>query len=154
MLPETHREPRIWKSFATHFSRINGVRLVGTLITVLISIFAGWLTTYISLSVKDFVDELQIAPVNELIYDFSIILLGVVLLRETVTIVRKIISEKIATSIEKDEYRSISGHLMSLDQMGQKTQKFGRLSFDIDKSIEGLVKLFKVIFYRAFQFFP
>lgn len=123
------------------------------IITIIIAIASGWLTTYISLSVRSLVDDLGSSEITPIILDFSVTLVVVILARETIIVVRKVISERIATDIERNEYRHISSHMMSLDQMGEEAQKFGRVSFDIDKSVEGLVKLFKVIFLQSIPTF-
>ena len=64
---------------------------------------------------------------------------------------RKFISERIATRIERDEYILAIDHILNLNIFTATGMQKGVLNYNLNISIEGLVKLFKVM---LLDFFP
>lgn len=76
-----------------------------------------------------------------------ILLLGcLILLREALILIRKYLVEKVATSIEAEEYFLVSKHILSLDLGELAQQRAGAVNLRIHRSIEGLVQFLKISF--------
>lgn len=67
-------------------------------------------------------------------------------LREALAVLRKYCVEWVATSMEKDQFVSIITSLLHTDVLSFATQRIGAIQKRIDRSVEGIVKLLKLLF--------
>ena len=77
---------------------------------------------------------------------YLLLLGGLILAREVLTLGRKYLVERVATSIEAEEYFYVSKHVLSLDLGEMAKQRVGAVNVRIHRSIEGLVQFLKLSF--------
>ncbi|MBI3677538.1 MAG: ABC transporter ATP-binding protein [Proteobacteria bacterium] len=77
---------------------------------------------------------------------YLLMLLGSYLAREALTFVRKFAVERTACQLERDELRSLSRFLLHLDLSEFWGERIGGLNVRINRSLEGLIKLVKLLF--------
>jgi len=130
------------------WSRLKGKPLVFLLIAVGLMLVAGLLQNYPAVVLGRVLDLI----IEEDETTFRLVIPSLLLIaalfagRELLTIVRKYLVEYTATKLERGEYVGVVRHLLSVNISQVLAQKVGVLSTRIDRSIEGLVKLIKLMF--------
>jgi len=77
---------------------------------------------------------------------YLILLTALIVARELLTLVRKYLVEKVATSIEADEYYLVAKHVLSLDLSEYTDIRSGAVNQKMNQGIEGLVQFLKISF--------
>ncbi|MDH3324915.1 MAG: ABC transporter ATP-binding protein/permease [Candidatus Peregrinibacteria bacterium] len=123
-------------------------------ISAILMIFAGILVNLPAVILGKFVDQIinLEEPTFAVAVPFLAIIIVFILLKETLTVVRKYLVENIATQTEKKLTVKTVGHLLKTD-IGEFINKYqiGALHGKIFRSIQGLIKLIKLGFL---DFFP
>lgn len=101
------------------------------------------------------VDNLGSAEIKiEVVVPFILLLLGVIIAREALTVLRKYLVENIATQTDKEQTVHVIDQLLKADIGGYLYQKqIGSLYGRIFRSIEGLVHLIKLTFQEFMPVF-
>ncbi|EKE24971.1 MAG: YwjA, partial [uncultured bacterium] len=123
-------------------------------ISAILMIFAGFLINLPAVILGKFVDKIINLkdPTFSIAIPFLIIIIVIILLKETLTIIRKYLVENISTQTEKKLTVKTIQHLLKTDilEFINKYQ-IGSLHGKIFRSIQGLIKLIKLGFL---DFFP
>lgn len=91
--------------------------------------------------------------------DFSIAIpfitwiIGIILVREALTIVRKYLVENVATQTDKKQTVNVIEHLLKTDIANINQQQIGSLHGRIFRSIQGMIKIIKLGFLDFFPVF-
>jgi len=123
------------------------------LFAMLIMFATGFLTNLPAVVLGRFVDQLTTTgnPVFSLAVPFLIFIVIVILLRESLTVVRKYLVENVATQTEKKQTIRTVDRLLKADIEFITKTRIGALHGRISRSIQGLVRLIKLGFL---DFFP
>jgi len=123
------------------------------LFAALIMLATGFLTNLPAVVLGRFVDQLTAAgdPTFSLALPFLIFIVIVILLRESLTVVRKYLVENVATQTEKKQTVGTIDRLLKTDIDFITRNRIGALHGRIFRSIQGLVRLIKLGFL---DFFP
>src|SRR3989344_3243820 len=124
------------------------------LLFAMLNMFAtGFLTNLPAVVLGRFVDQLTTTgnPVFSLAVPFLIFIVIVILLRESLTVVRKYLVENVATQTEKKQTIRTVDRLLRADIEFITKTRIGALHGRIFRSIQGLVRLIKLGFL---DFFP
>ena len=82
---------------------------------------------------------------------FIVLIIGIILVREALTIVRKYFVENVATQTDKKQTVNVIEHLLKTDIANINQQQIGSLHGRIFRSIQGMIKIIKLGFL---DFFP
>jgi ATP-binding cassette subfamily B protein len=127
---------------------------INLFVATILMFLAGALVNLPAVILGKFVDQIidLKSPNFSLALPFLGAIITIVLLKETLTIIRKYLVENIATQTEKKLTVQVIGHLLKTD-LGEFINKYqiGALHGRIFRSIQGLVKLIKLGFL---DFFP
>jgi len=82
---------------------------------------------------------------------FLALVIGIILVRETLTVVRKYFVENVATQTDKKQTVNVIEHLLKTDIANINQQQIGSLHGRIFRSIQGMIKIIKLGFL---DFFP
>lgn len=135
------------------FGRLKGRRMAGVATAVLLMVVAGYLATVPATLLGRLVDTVAVAQdarIDDSIYIIGFVFFAIVM-RELIVWFRKFIVETIATSLEKNEIVGVIRSLLRAKLTAMAEDRIGSLNLRIHRSIDGLVKLFKVSFL---DFFP
>ena len=123
------------------------------LFATLIMFATGFLTNLPAVVLGRFVDQLTAAgnPTFSIAVPFLIFIVIVILLRESLTVVRKYLVENVATQTEKKQTVGTVDRLLKTDIDFITKTRIGALHGRIFRSIQGLVRLIKLGFL---DFFP
>src|SRR3989344_1630475 len=83
---------------------------------------------------------------------FIVLIIGVILVREAITVVRKYLVENIATQTEKKQTVALIKHTLLTDISVLQKQQIGSLHGRIFRSIQGLIRLIKLVFLDFLPF--
>lgn len=121
----------------------------------LIMLFTGVLTNLPAIILGRLVDKLL--GVENIEFNIAIpfigLIIGTILVREALTVLRKYIVENIATQTEKKQTVNVIEHLLKTDIANITQQQIGSLHGRIFRSIQGLVKIIKLGFLDFFPVF-
>ena len=138
----------IWlglKRTLSFISRQEKQLLLFALITMAVT---GFLTNLPALIIGKLVDRLQISQsfyfADALPY--VLLVLIIFLIREVLTVVRKLIIENIATQTEKKQTVEVISHLLKADLNYLSSQQIGSLHGKVIRSIQGLIRMIKLTF--------
>ncbi|HAS80886.1 MAG: YwjA [Candidatus Nomurabacteria bacterium GW2011_GWE1_32_28] len=82
---------------------------------------------------------------------FIILIIGIILVREALNVVRKYLVENVATQTDKKQTVNVIEHLLKTDIANINQQQIGSLHGRIFRSIQGMIKIIKLGFL---DFFP
>ena len=82
---------------------------------------------------------------------YLIIIVSAILIREGMTVFRKYLVENTCTRVEKNRLVKLVGHMLRLEMNYYASVQVGALNGKIHRSIEGLVRIIKLLFL---DFFP
>ena len=121
----------------------------------LLMLVAGVLTNLPAVILGRLVDTLVSADSAEfyLAIPFILLIVGIILVREALTVVRKYLVENIATQTEKKQTVRVVGHLLETDIARITSQQIGSLHGRTFRSIQGLVRIIKLGFLDFFPVF-
>lgn len=121
----------------------------------LLMLVTGVLTNLPALILGRLVDTLVSADNVEfyLAIPFILFIVGIILAREALTVVRKYLVENIATQTEKKQTVRVVGHLLETDIARIGGQQIGSLHGRTFRSIQGLVRMIKLGFLDFFPVF-
>ena len=77
---------------------------------------------------------------------FIVLIIGIILVREALTIVRKYFVENVATQTDKKQTVNVIEHLLKTDIANINQQQIGSLHGRIFRSIQGMIKIIKLGF--------
>ncbi len=114
----------------------------------LIMLLTGILTNLPAVILGDLVDKLINADSIEFqaALPFIFLIIGIILVREILTVIRKYFVENIATQTEKKQTINVIKHLLATDIAFIQQQQIGSLHGRIFRSIQGLIKIIKLSF--------
>lgn len=132
----------------------NTLRLIGKpekyllLLASFLMLATGILTNLPALILGRLVDQVVSTNVFQfsLAIPFLILIIGVIILREGLTVIRKYLVENIATQTEKKQTVAVIDHLLHADVETIHAQQIGALHGRIFRSIQGLVRIIKLGF--------
>jgi len=84
---------------------------------------------------------------------FIALIIGIILVREALTVVRKYFVENVATQTDKKQTVNVIEHLLKTDIANINQQQIGSLHGRIFKSIQGMIKIIKLGFLDFFPVF-
>ncbi len=84
---------------------------------------------------------------------FLVLIIGIVLVKETLTIIRKYLVENVATQTDKKQTVNVIEHLLKTDISNINKQQIGSLHGRIFRSIQGMIKIIKLGFIDFFPVF-
>lgn len=84
---------------------------------------------------------------------FIALIIGIILVREALTIVRKYFVENVATQTDKKQTVKVIEHLLKTDIANINQQQIGSLHGRIFRSIQGMIKIIKLGFLDFFPVF-
>lgn len=118
-----------------------------------IMLIAGFLTNLPAIILGRFVDTIIAIenPAFQMAIPFLSAIIGIVILKEMLTVLRKYLVENIATQTEKKQTVKVVKHVLKTDMQSFHTQQIGSLHGRIFRSIHGLIRLIKLNFL---DFFP
>lgn len=119
-------------------------------IATILMLITGILTNGPAVILGKLVDKLvgSAATQFDVVIPFIMLLLGVILIREVLTVIRKYLIENIATQTDKDQTVHVIEQLLKADISGfLYQQQIGSLYGRIFRSIEGLVRIIKLTFH-------
>lgn len=129
-------------------------RQKGTLLLAfLIMVLTGALTNVPPVVLGYLVDELVGAgaiPFTKTV-PYLVVIVTAILIREAMTVLRKYLVENTCTRVEKIRLVNLVGHMLRLEMDYYSTIQVGALNGKIHRSIEGLVRIIKLLFL---DFFP
>ncbi|MFH1253269.1 MAG: ABC transporter ATP-binding protein [Candidatus Uhrbacteria bacterium] len=144
----------IWWGMKNALSFLAKKEKTNLLVSTILMLLAGVLVNLPAVILGKFVDQIIDLknPTFALALPFLGIIIVIVLLKETLTIIRKYLVENIATQTEKKLTVQVVSHLLKTD-LNEFIGKYqiGALHGRIFRSIQGLVKLIKLGFL---DFFP
>jgi len=144
----------IWRGMKNALSFLARKEKTNLFVSAILMLLAGVLVNLPAVILGKFVDQIIDLknPTFTLALPFLGIIIAIILLKETLTIIRKYLVENIATQTEKKLTVQVVGHLLKTD-LGEFINKYqiGALHGKIFRSIQGLVKLIKLGFL---DFFP
>lgn len=134
-------------------TRIIGKKLTLMTVAVVLMIVVGWVTNQPAILLGEVLDNVIVGTANTFSDVTQIIgLIALIFLfKEAVTWVRKYLVEKVATEVERDEFVALFKHILSCEIGSLGNEQSGALIIRVHRSIEGVIKLLKVVFL---QFFP
>lgn len=77
---------------------------------------------------------------------FILLIVGIILIREALTVVRKYLVENVATQTDKKQTTHVIEHLLKTDIANINQQRIGSLHGRIFRSIQGMIKMIKLGF--------
>ena len=80
-------------------------------------------------------------------------IIGIILVREALTVVRKYFVENVATQTDKKQTVNVIEHLLKTDIANINQQQIGSLHGRIFRSIQGMIKIIKLGFLDFFPVF-
>lgn len=119
-------------------------------IATILMLITGILTNGPAVILGKLVDKLvgSAATQFDVVIPFIMLVLGVILIREVLTVIRKYLIENIATQTDKDQTVHVIEQLLKADISGfLYQQQIGSLYGRIFRSIEGLVRIIKLTFH-------
>ena len=121
----------------------------------LLMLVTGILTNLPAVILGRLVDTLVSADNVEfyLAVPFILLIIGIILVREALTVVRKYLVENIATQTEKKQTVRVVGHLLEADIAHITREQIGSLHGRTFRSIQGLVRIIKLGFLDFFPVF-
>jgi ATP-binding cassette, subfamily B, bacterial len=118
------------------------------LIAVITMAFTGLLTNLPAVIIGQLVDQMQLTNTfsftQALPYILFIFL--ILIIREGLIVIRKLIIENIATQTEKKQTVDIISHLLKADLNFLSSQQIGSLHGKVIRSIQGLIRMIKLTF--------
>ncbi len=119
----------------------------------LLMIITGFLTNLPVVILGRLVDKLtDTANINfSFAIPFLALIIGIILIREALNVVRKYFVENVATQTDKKQTVSVIEHLLKTDIANINQQQIGSLHGRIFRSIQGMIKIIKLGFL---DFFP
>lgn len=84
---------------------------------------------------------------------FIALIIGIILVREALTVVRKYFVENVATQTDKKQTVNVIEHLLKTDIANINQQQIGSLHGRIFRSIQGMIKIIKLGFLDFFPVF-
>ena len=84
---------------------------------------------------------------------FIVLIIGIILVREALTVVRKYFVENVATQTDKKQTVNVIEHLLKTDIANINQQQIGSLHGRIFRSIQGMIKIIKLGFLDFFPVF-
>ena len=81
------------------------------------------------------------------------LIIGIILVREALNVVRKYFVENVATQIDKKQTVNVIEHLLKTDIANINQQQIGSLHGRIFRSIQGMIKIIKLGFLDFFPVF-
>ncbi|MCX6752456.1 MAG: ABC transporter ATP-binding protein [Candidatus Nomurabacteria bacterium] len=84
---------------------------------------------------------------------FIALIIGIILIREVLTVVRKYFVENVATQTDKKQTVNVIEHLLKTDIANINQQQIGSLHGRIFRSIQGMIKIIKLGFLDFFPVF-
>src|SRR3989338_1890920 len=84
---------------------------------------------------------------------FIVLIIGIILVREALTVVRKYFVENVATQTDKKQTVNVIEHLLKTDIANINQQQIGSLHGIIFRSIQGMIKIIKLGFLDFFPVF-
>lgn len=115
--------------------------------------FTGFLTNLPAVILGRLVDKL-VGTENfdlDIAIPFIALIIGIILLREALNVVRKYFVENVATQTDKKQTVNVIEHLLKTDIANINRQQIGSLHGKVFRSIQGIVKIIKLGFL---DFFP
>ena len=111
-------------------------------------LITGFLTNLPAVILGRLVDELVGAEHLEfsIAVPFIILTIGIILVRETLTVVRKYFVENVATQTDKKQTVRVIEHVLKVDIANINRQQIGSLHGRIFRSIQGMIKIIKLGF--------
>ncbi|KKW42735.1 MAG: YwjA [Candidatus Magasanikbacteria bacterium GW2011_GWA2_56_11] len=134
-------------------SRLGRMRLIAFSMAFLLMLAAGWLANLPAILLGQILDRVvessatAFADVAPVLWFILLSVIG----REVAVWIRKYIVENTATRVERDEFVGVIGHILSLDLSRLMRERVGAINVRIHRSIEGVVRLLKLLFL---DFFP
>lgn len=129
-------------------------RQKGTLLLAfLIMVLTGALTNVPAVVLGYLVDALigsGAMPFSKTV-PYLVVIVTAILIREAITVLRKYLVENTCTRVEKNRLVQLVGHILRLEMDYYSTVQVGALNGKIHRSIEGLVRIIKLLFL---DFFP
>lgn len=84
---------------------------------------------------------------------FIVLIIGIILIREALTVVRKYFVENVATQTDKKQTVNVIEHLLKTDIANINQQQIGSLHGRIFRSIQGMIRIIKLGFLDFFPVF-
>lgn len=135
-------------AFTYLMSRLQGGKALAMFLAFIFMLGAGVFANYPAIllgRIVDQVDEGLVTSFDGVIPVLLLVSLSI-LGREILIILRKFIVEKTATQLEKEEFVSIIRKFLSYDVSFVVKERIGALNVRIHRSVEGIVKLIKLLF--------
>lgn len=120
-----------------------------------IMVITGFLTNLPAVILGRLVDKLVGAEqiVFSVAIPFISLIIGIILAREALTVVRKYLVENVATQTDKKQTVAVIDHLLKTDIANINQQQIGSLQGRIFRSIQGMIKIIKLGFLDFFPVF-
>ena len=118
-------------------------------------LITGFLTNLPAVILGRLVDKLT--GTENINFSFAIpflaLIIGIILVREALNVVRKYFVENVATQTDKKQTVSVIEHLLKTDIANINQQQIGSLHGRIFRSIQGMIKIIKLGFLDFFPVF-
>lgn len=130
------------------YTRIRGGRMAGMIAALVLMIAVGWLLNQPSILLGTIVDKVVQGDPHSFrdLMPIFLMIAGMIVTAELLTIARKLIVERISTNVESEEIASATSHILSMDLAKLNAERIGALNVRLYRGIEGVTKLLKVCF--------